>query len=61
MQGEHYRIVATWFERVGLAIAVSLVIQKIFSGASFTDPTVITGAAVSLVSYALALHLLIKS
>lgn len=52
---------AEWFERLALAVFAVLVVEKIFTGASFVDKTVIYGVIIALVFYAFAFTLLIKS
>jgi hypothetical protein len=41
---------AEWFERLGLVVITSLVIQKIVAGASLGDPVVIIGSMCALVT-----------
>ena len=57
----HFRTVAGWIKEVALVALASLVVQKLFAGASFIDPAVILGAVVSLVLYGFAIHLLLQS
>jgi hypothetical protein len=57
----HYRTVSQWFERLGLVVVASLVVQKIVSGASLGDPVVVLGVIASFVVYAFAYLLLLKS
>ena len=52
---------AEWFERLGLVVITSLVIQKIVAGASLGDPVVIIGSMCALVIYATAVVLLLRS
>src|SRR5882724_3609694 len=52
IQERHYRMAAEWFERLGLVVITSLVIQKIVAGASLGDPVVIIGSMCALVIYA---------
>jgi hypothetical protein len=40
----HYRMAAEWFERLGLVVITSLVIQQIVAGPSLGDPVVIIGS-----------------
>ncbi len=58
---QHYKTIAQWLERIALATAVSLVIQKFLRGGSVQDPVVIIGAAGALLIYALAFNILLKS
>ena len=61
MTGRHYKVVSQWLERLGLIVVGSLVVQKIVSGAGFSDPVVILGVVVSFALYAFAYNLLLKS
>ncbi len=61
IQERHYRMAAEWFERLGLVVITSLVIQKIVAGASLGDPVVIIGSMYALVIYATAVVLLLRS
>jgi len=56
----HYRMAAEWFERLGLVVITSLVIQKIVAGASLGDPVVIIGSMCALIIYATAVILLLR-
>ncbi len=58
---QHYKTIAGWLERIALATAVSLVIQKFLRGGSLYDPTIIIGIIASFILYALAINLLLKS
>ena len=58
---QHYKTAAEWLERLGLVVIASLVIQKIVSGASLTDPVVIIGSIYTLIIYAGAVILLLRS
>lgn len=61
MNPRHYETGAQWLRELGLLTVASLVVQKVVSGASITDPIVITGAVVAGVLYVLATRLLLKS
>ncbi|MBI3442610.1 MAG: hypothetical protein HY007_02495 [Candidatus Sungbacteria bacterium] len=61
MNPRHYKTGAQWLRELGLLTAGSLVIQKIVTGASLTDPVVITGIVVAGILYLLATRLLLKS
>jgi len=61
MQERHYKEMSQWLERVGLVVTASLVIQKIVSGASLGDPVVIIGSMYSIIIYAAAIILLLRS
>lgn len=61
MSSRHYETGAQWLRELGLLTAGSLVIQKILTGASLTDPVVITGIIVAGTLYVLAARLLLKS
>jgi len=61
MQERHYKEMSQWLERVGLVVTASLVIQKIVSGASISDPVVIAGVFSALVIYAAAYIMLLRS
>ena len=61
MQERHYKEVSQWLERAALVVAASLVIQKIVSGASISDPAVIVGSLSTLVIYAIAYIMLLRS
>ena len=57
----HYGTVARWIKEVALLALASLVVQKLLSGGSLTDPTVLLGIFTALTLYATAIHLLLKS
>jgi len=61
MQERHYKEVSQWLERAALVVAASLVIQKIVSGASIGDPVVIAGSLSTLIIYAIAYIMLLRS
>jgi hypothetical protein len=61
MEERHYKTVSQWLERLGLVVAASLVIQKIVAGASFGDPVLIFGVVLTVVIYATAFDLLLRS
>ncbi len=52
---------ADWLERLGLIAVASLVVQRVVSGASLSDPVVILGVVLSIMFYAFAYHILLKS
>jgi hypothetical protein len=58
---QHYKTASEWLERLGLVVIASVVIQKIVSGASLSDPVVIIGSMCALVIYAGAIILLLRS
>ena len=55
-----FKTVADWLEHLGLAVAASVVFQKIVSGASLHDPVVIIGSISALVVYATAVIVLLR-
>ena len=57
---EQYKIGAEWLEHLGLAVAASVVFQKVVAGASLCDPVVIVGSICALVVYATAVNLLLR-
>ena len=57
----HYGTLARWIKEVALGVLASLVIQKLFAGASFADPSVWLGIVVSFTLYVCAFHFLLKS
>ena len=61
MSSRHYETGAQWLRELGLLTAGSLVIQKIVTGASLTDPVVVTGIIVAGTLYVLAARFLLKS
>src|SRR4029453_11995410 len=61
MTARHSQGVSQWVERLGLIVVGSLVVQKIVSGAGFSDPVVILGVVVSFALYAFAYNLLLTS
>ena len=61
MQERHYKTVSQWFERLGLVVAASLVIQKIVAGAKLDDPVVIFGVSLTLLIYVAAFDMLRRS
>ena len=61
MTSRHYKVVSGWLERLGLIAVASLVVQRIVSGASLNDHVVILGVIVSIMFYAFAYHMLLKS
>ncbi len=58
---KHYELIAKWIERVALLLFAALVVQNIVAGASLTEPTILGGIALSVLTYALALYFLQKS
>ena len=61
LEERHYKTVSQWFERLGLVMVASLVVQKIVSGASLADPVVIVGVIASFITYGFAYLLLLRS
>jgi hypothetical protein len=61
MKERHYKVMADWLERLGLIAVASLVVQRVVSGASLSDPVVILGVVLSIMFYAFAYHILLKS
>ena len=57
----HYGTLARWIKEVALGVLASLVIQKLFAGVSFADPSVWLGIVVSFTLYVCAFHFLLKS
>jgi hypothetical protein len=57
---EQYKMGADWLEHLGLAVAASVVFQKIVSGASLGDPVVVVGSISALVLYVAAVILLLR-
>ena len=57
----HYGTAARWVKEVALLSLAALVVQKILSGASLTDPLVVVGIGTAVILYATAVHLLLKS
>jgi hypothetical protein len=55
-----FKTVADWLEHLGLAVAASVVFQKIVSGAPLRDPVVIIGSISALVVYATAVVMLLR-
>ena len=61
MSSRHYETGAQWLRELGLLTVASLVVQKVITGASLTDPVVVVGALVAGTLYVLATRLLLKS
>ena len=57
----HYGTVARWVKEVALLSLASLVVQRLVSGGSLTDPVVLLGVVTTAILYATAIHLLLKS
>ena len=61
MSPQQYKTVSQWFERLGLVVVGSLVIQKVLGGAALSDPVVILGVVVTFMAYGFGYGLLLKS
>lgn len=61
MKESHYETVSKWVKEIELLLFAALVVERIMSGSVLSEPTVISGLAISFFIYAFAVWLLLKS